>query len=128
MEKHIDIVKKEFTKQARSFNEYLSVPSKEKCTEILLENLGLTGQEMMLEVAAGTCAFGRKLAPFVRSIIELDATEAMLEKGKEENEKAGISNASYVIGVAEKLPFPEGLLTSWFPDWHSIILRTRKSY
>lgn len=105
MENHMDIIKREFTKQSGAFNEYQNVSSKEKCTDQILEELELSGQEQVLEVAAGTCALGRKIAPQVKHIVELDAVDAMLSKGKEENEKTGIDNASYVLGVAESLPF-----------------------
>ena len=63
---------------------------------------------MVLEVAAGTCICGRALAPYVESVICLDATPAMLEKGKEEAGKAGISNISFKEGLAENLPFENG--------------------
>lgn len=65
----------------------------------------LTGKENVLEVAAGTCAFGRIIAPHVAHISELDTTKAMLSIGKKENEKVGIVNADYMIATAEKLPF-----------------------
>lgn len=102
---HIDILKREFQKQAKDFNAYQNVSSKEKCTNQVLEQLSLTGQEEVLEIAAGTCSFGRRIAPFVKHIVELDAVEEMLLKGKEENEKANITNASYMNGNAEDIPF-----------------------
>lgn len=59
----------------------------------------------MIEVAAGTCAFGRSVAPHVSKVTELDATKAMLEVGKKEAQKQNIENQVFVEGVAENLPF-----------------------
>ena len=70
--------------------------------------MDLKEAENVLEVAAGTCAFGKMLAPHVGKITELDATDAMLAIGRKENEKADIHNAEYVIGSAERLPFEAG--------------------
>ena len=107
MENHIDIIKKEFTKQSVGVNEYQGSSIKEEATDKLVKEISLRGNEQVLEVAAGTCALGRKIAPFVKHITELDITKAMLEKGKEANEKAGLSNASYIVGTAERLPFED---------------------
>lgn len=105
MEKQIEIVINEFTKQAETFNEYQNTSIKEEATKALIQEAQFTGTEDVLEVAAGTCSMGRKIAPFAKHVIELDATNAMLTKGKEESEKAEITNVSYVLGVAERLPF-----------------------
>ena len=67
----------------------------------------LTGKERALEVAAGTCAFGRAIAPHVAHITESDATEAMLKIGREHGEKSGVANAEYVLAEAEHLPFED---------------------
>lgn len=50
----------------------------------------------VLEVAAGTCAGGRSLAPFVQTVTCLDMTPAMLSVGKNEAEKQGL--LSFVQG------------------------------
>lgn len=107
MSTQIEKIKAEFTEQAHAFNDYQSLFSKEEYNKFVIENMRLTGKEQVLEVAAGTCAFGRSVAPFVEHIVELDATEAMLNVGKEEGKRHGISNASYYIGLAEELPFSD---------------------
>ena len=108
MSEHLDIIKKEFTKQSKMFDTYQSAHSKERFNRVAIEKLHLTGYESVLEVAAGTCSLGRMIAPDVKNITELDATEAMLEAGKAENQKAAITNAGYVIGEAEAMPFSDG--------------------
>lgn len=59
----------------------------------------------MLEVAAGTCALGRMVSPYVKSVTELDVTSAMLEVGKKEAQKENIKNLSFLVGEAKALPF-----------------------
>ena len=59
----------------------------------------------ILEVASGTCLCGRSLAPYVKTVVSLDATPAMLEKGKAEAEKRSLDNMVFIKGLAEDLPF-----------------------
>ncbi len=99
---------KAFSNQAARFNEYQNSMFKDAFCERAIAAMELKGDETVLEVAAGTCAFGRMIAPSVKGVVELDLTEAMLDAGKAANEGAGISNVSYVIGNAESIPYEEG--------------------
>ena len=108
MPNQLELIRKEFTKQAAKFNAYMTSGTKDQFNENAIHQMNLTGRETVLEVAAGTCAFGRMIAPHAKNITELDATEAMLAAGKTENEKLGITNADYVIGTAEHLHFADG--------------------
>ena len=99
---------REFTKQAETFNGYQKSFSKEDITRFALSHMHLTGSESVLEAAAGTCAFGRTIAPHVSHVTEYDVTEAMLEVGRQEALKQGIGNVSFVQGEAERLPFDDG--------------------
>ncbi len=107
MNEHIEKVTHEFTKQAKTFNEYQKDMTKQQFTDFAVKSMKLTGDEDVLEVAAGTCIFGRSVAEFVRHITEFDITKAMLEVGKIEAEKQNIHNVSFVTGMAEELPFLE---------------------
>ena len=109
MSKHTDLIKREFTKQARGFEAYQSIFSKDGFNALAIEKMHFTGRETVLEVAADTCAFGRAVAPHVGRIVETDATEAMLQTGREQGEKYGVRNAEYMICEAEKLPFADGV-------------------
>lgn len=73
MANHIDVIKKQFTTQAESFNEYQRTYSREEYYQELLNKLNLKKEERILDVAAGTCGFGRSLAPLCKSIVEFDA-------------------------------------------------------
>ena len=70
-------VKKSFGTQAEKFASYHM--SKVEYTDYLIRSIQAKGTEHALEVAAGTCICGRALAPYVKDIICLDLTEAMLE-------------------------------------------------
>jgi ubiquinone/menaquinone biosynthesis C-methylase UbiE len=59
----------------------------------------------VLDVAAGTGVGARALAPDVRQVIALDATEAMLALGARETRAAGIENILFMRGDAAALPF-----------------------
>lgn len=108
MNDNLDLIKTEFTKQAPLFNTYQETDVKQAFNEKAIEQMRLNGSENILEIAAGTCAFGRMIAPHVAHITELDVTAAMLAVGRQENEKANIYNVDYVIGTAEQLPFENG--------------------
>lgn len=102
-----EIIKCEFTKQAKTFNDYQKSFSREDINRWALNKIGLNGKEKVLEVAAGTCAFGRSVAPFVDNVEELDITDAMLEVGKAEAIKAKIDNITFTVGEAENLPYTD---------------------
>ena len=105
MNDHINKITKEFTKQAEKFDEYQKSFSKEEYNHFARKNMKLKGTENVLEVAAGTCGFGRSISPLVKHVTELDVTKAMLDVGKKQAEKLNINNTSFVLGIAEDLPF-----------------------
>lgn len=105
MKEQIESIRSEFSRQSATFDTYMATDVKKAFNENAVNEMKLTGNERVLEVAAGTCAFGRMIAPKVSHITELDVTEAMLSVGRKENERAGIKNADYIIGEAESLPF-----------------------
>lgn len=105
MSEQINKVINEFTKQAEKFNEYQKSFSKAEYNDWAINKMNFWGDEYALEVAAGTCGFGRAISPYVAKIIELDATEAMLNVGEKEAENQNITNVSFIQGIAEELPF-----------------------
>ena len=62
-------------------------------------------QDIILEVAAGTCACGRSFAPLAHTVVCLDATLPMLTVGKEKADSSHMNNMIFVKGYAEELPF-----------------------
>jgi SAM-dependent methyltransferase len=70
--------------------------------------LGLGDGETVLDVACGPGNFSREFARAVGSdglVAGLDASRTMLERGAEENRRAGIENLVLVRGDATEMPF-----------------------
>lgn len=100
-----DEVKQSFSIQAEKLATYHM--SKAEYTDYLIRSIQAKGNEHTLEVAAGTCICGRALAPYVKDMVCLDLTEAMLEQGRILAEQDGIRNISFVTGNATSLPFED---------------------
>ncbi len=67
----------------------------------------LRGDERVLDVAAGAGHTALAFAPRVAEVVAVDLTEAMLATGRRLAEENAISNATFVLGDAEHLPFPD---------------------
>ncbi len=107
MSEQIKRVVSAFSRQAKTFNQYQQAFSKEEYNRFALSHMDLQATDNVLEVAAGTCGFGRAVAPHVHHITELDVTEAMLNIGREAASEQGMTNVSFVQGEAEHLPFAD---------------------
>ena len=104
---NIDELRRSFTAQAAGFESGTYHLSKKEYLDYLVLRTGPKQTDHVLEVAAGTCVCGRALAPYCNQVTCLDLTPAMPETGRSEAEKQGITNITYVTGVAEELPFPD---------------------
>ena len=102
-----DEIRKSFTIQARNFESAKMSFSKQEYLDYTVESIDLGRDDKALDAAAGTCACGRSIAPFVESVVCLDATEAMLEVGRAEAKKSGIANMEFVNGFVESMPFED---------------------
>lgn len=96
-----NIIQKSFSIQAENFETDKMNFSKVEYLNFVISKIGLSSSYSGLEVAAGTCAVGCSIAPYVKTITCLDITEQMLEIGK--NKK--IENMIFVKGEAQNLPF-----------------------
>ena len=103
-----EIVQKSFTVQAKRFESKTMSFTKQEYLEHTVSCIEPKKTDSVLEVAAGTCACGRALAPFVQTVLCLDMTAAMLQVGKAAAEKQGLHNMAFVQGDAEKLPLLDG--------------------
>lgn len=68
--------------------------SKQEYLDYTVNAIGLNETDVVLEVAAGTCACGRAIAPNVSDVICIDATPVMLASGKEAAEDLTINGKS----------------------------------
>lgn len=100
-------IQKAFTQQAEGFESGKMNFSRKEYLEYAVSQIAPKKTDRVLEVAAGTCACGRAIAPHVDSVTCLDLTPAMLSVGKEKAEEENIRNISFVPGDAAELPFPK---------------------
>lgn len=105
----IETVRREFTKQAKNLEAYQTIFSKAEFNALAIEQMRLTGKERALEVAAGTCAFGRAIAPHVARITESDATKAIL---KNQRQKKFCGKSRRILGANGKYAAGGGELSS----------------
>ena len=71
----------------------------------MFERLPLSAQDVVLDVAAGTGHAARQLAATARTVVALDATEAMLARGQAQAAAEGRDNVLFMRGDAAALPF-----------------------
>lgn len=106
--KNISDIQASFTIQAKNFENNNMNFSKQEYLDYTVRSMEPRPTDCVLEAAAGTCACGRSVAPFVQSVVCLDATPAMLEVGQKEAEKSGIGNMEFINGFVEEIPFLDG--------------------
>jgi ubiquinone/menaquinone biosynthesis C-methylase UbiE len=71
-----------FEGQAKGFSSQGNTYADEEGLAWMLAELPMSADATALDVATGTGEFARALAPHVSTVIGLDATDAMLERGK----------------------------------------------
>ncbi|MCH7644474.1 MAG: methyltransferase domain-containing protein [Myxococcales bacterium] len=103
----LDRNRQAFEGQAKGFSSQGDTYADEAGLVWMLAELPLSADAAALDVATGTGEFARALAPHVSNVIGLDATDAMLERGKQFIRQSGIENIAFQKGIVEKLPFDE---------------------
>jgi ubiquinone/menaquinone biosynthesis C-methylase UbiE len=71
---NIDEIKKSFSIQAARFENPNMNFSKQEYLDYTVRCMDLKGTDEVLEAAAGTCACGRCVAPYVKNVTCLDVT------------------------------------------------------
>ena len=103
--KNLETINRSFTVQAPDFDSKSVNFTKKEYLDYTVDAAGPAGTDMVLEVAAGTCACGRAFAPLVHTVVCLDATVPMLQIGKQGAQESHLDNMVFVKGFAEELPF-----------------------
>jgi ubiquinone/menaquinone biosynthesis C-methylase UbiE len=105
---HAAQIKQAFTTQAEAFED----PARNRVftsdARWVFERLPLTAGDLVLDVAAGTGHAARQLAGSARTVVALDATEAMLARGQAQAASEGCDNVLFMRGDATALPFLDG--------------------
>ena len=102
---NLEILNRSFTVQAPNFDSKSFNFTKKEYLDYTVDAASPVRTDIVLEVAAGTCAYGRAFAPLVQTVVCLDATASMLQVGKKEAQESHLDNMVFVKGYAEELPF-----------------------
>jgi ubiquinone/menaquinone biosynthesis C-methylase UbiE len=108
MAEHSEAIERAFTQQAEAFEDPHYNRLFTTDSEWLFDRLPLSPDDLVLDVAAGTGHVARRMAPKVRAVIAVDATDAMLEAGRVEAKRAALRNLVFMRADAERLPFLDG--------------------
>ena len=89
-------------------NAELGLPSYEDMVKTLTEMVAAENG-VGLDVACGTGIVTRSIAQTMRLVYGIDISMGMLEKAIEYAREKGITNIRFARGMAERLPFPDGV-------------------
>ncbi len=101
---HESVVREEFARQAEAM---ASAPafSSEEVLGRFREALGAKSGGHVLDLACGPGILSAALAPQAGAMVGVDITPEMVRMARERCRKAGLSNARFLEGPAEALPF-----------------------
>lgn len=100
-------IKSAFTVQSKHFEEHEGNFKNKEYIDYVISELQPKTEDKVLETAAGTGICAREISPFVKSVTCVDLTPAMLKKGKENADKEGIDNITFILGDVNELPFSD---------------------
>ena len=118
---HDEVVRREFARQAASFEDPSYSFGDERLMGWILANVPVMPYDAVLDVAAGTGHVARGFASHARQVVAIDLTPEMLAMGKAQADAAGISNVLFEQGDAASLPYRDGsfdLVVSRFAVHH----------
>ncbi len=103
--RHEAEIERAFTLQADAFENRVTNRPFTTEADWMLDGLAVPAQALVLDVAAGTGHVARRLAPRARAVIAIDATDAMLARGRGAAVAEGLQNVVFMRGEATALPF-----------------------
>ena len=92
-----------FTAQSKGFSSAGDTYADADELAWMLEDLPLSPDAEVLDIATGTGEFARAIAPHVASVIGVDATDAMIDQGKAFIDRAGIDNIRFEKAIVSRL-------------------------
>jgi SAM-dependent methyltransferase len=106
---HGDVVRREFARQAETFEGEDSFFANVLLAEWIIGNLApLVPGDTVLEVACGAAHLGEHLSTRVRQVVGVDLTPEMLATGQRRLEERGVRNVLLQRGDVTDLPFVSG--------------------
>jgi ubiquinone/menaquinone biosynthesis C-methylase UbiE len=104
---HDQLIRDQFTRQARAFNSAAPIASADALQ--LIVDAGRPGpDDLVLDVACGGGLVARAFAPQVRHATGIDVTPAMLDEARRSAAQAGLTNTSWDQGDVTTLPYADG--------------------
>ncbi len=104
---HRATTKREFAKQAASFEVAGSIFRDRDLLDWIGEHVPVAGADVVLDVAGGSGRLGRYLAERAAFAVIADLTPEMLATGAASAAEEGARNVLFTEGDATRLPFPE---------------------
>jgi ubiquinone/menaquinone biosynthesis C-methylase UbiE len=125
---HIELTKKEFTRQAQAFATSAATTDRALAGR-LVDALGSAAAGKVLDVACGPGIVTEVLAQVAREVVALDLTPEMLTRARDRCARAGLSNVTFQEGSATQLPFGDNTFDAvvtrlsfhHFPDPRSVL-------
>jgi ubiquinone/menaquinone biosynthesis C-methylase UbiE len=105
---HRQRIERAFTDQAAAFEDRRFNRVFTADAAWVFDRLPRGPDDLALDVAAGTGHAARQLAADVRAVVAVDATEAMLRRGRDAAMADGCRNVIFLRGDAADLPFADG--------------------
>src|SRR5262249_14199018 len=104
-EAHRETTRREFAKQAASFERQGSLFRNRDILEWIGEHVPVAETDVVLDVAGGTGGLGRYLAKRASFVVVVDLTREMLEAGAFAAREESVTNVVFAEGDATGLPF-----------------------
>lgn len=105
-DQHDNIVRREFTRQAEAYAANPSIADRERVAR-LVEAVGPTPQDRVLEVATGPGYVAMAFAVFAQEVVGVDLTEAPLAIAERMRQQHGLTNLRFELANANRLPFDD---------------------
>lgn len=76
--------------------------------QLLLEELRLTGEEVVLDLGTGTGKIAYTVQPYCKKVVGIDASAQMLDIANKNLDVLSHANISFRLAPVDKLPFADG--------------------
>jgi ubiquinone/menaquinone biosynthesis C-methylase UbiE len=104
---HDDLIRDQFTRQARAFNHAAPIAS-EAALRMVVDAAQPGRDDTVLDVACGGGLVARAFAPHVRQVTGIDVTPAMLDQARQAAAAQGLTNLTWDQGDVTHLPYDDG--------------------
>ena len=117
---HDDLIRDQFTRQARAFNNAAPIANA-AALKMVVDAATPGPEDSALDVACGGGLVARALAPHVRHVTGIDVTPAMLDQARQAAAAQGLTKISWDHGDVTRLPYATAAFRSLRPGSRSTI-------